>query len=59
MEYERLIYTNERGDSLELSVNSIFHCNVSKDVTGLSDVRNTIYSWREKYLKQYNSFKPF
>ena len=44
MEYERLIYTNERGDSLELSVNSIYHCNVSKDVTGLSDVRNTIYS---------------
>lgn len=44
MEYEKLIYTNERGESLELGVDSIYHCNVSKDVTGLSDVRNTIYT---------------
>ena len=44
MEYERLIYTNERGESLEFGINSLYHCNVSKDVTGISDVRNTIYS---------------
>ena len=44
MEHERLIYTNERGESLELGVHSLYHCNVSKDVTGLSDVNNTIYS---------------
>ena len=44
MEYERLIYTNERGESLELAIDSMYYCNVSKDVTGLSDVNNTIYS---------------
>jgi hypothetical protein len=44
MEYERLIYTNERGESLELGVNKLYHCNVSKDVTGIADVKNTIYS---------------
>lgn len=44
MEYEKLIYTNERGESIELGVNSVYHCNVSKDVTGISDVNNTIYS---------------
>lgn len=44
MEYEKLIYTNERGESMELGVNSLYYCNVSKDVTGISDVNNTIYS---------------
>lgn len=44
MEYERLIYTNERGESLELGVNSLYYCNVSKDVTGISDIKNTLYS---------------
>ncbi|NCB92885.1 MAG: phage tail family protein [Clostridia bacterium] len=45
MEYERLIYKNERGESLEFNaVNSLYHCNVSIDVSGISDVKNTIYS---------------
>lgn len=45
MTYERLIYTNENGESLELGVSgTYYHCNISKDVTGLSDVKNTIYS---------------
>ncbi len=44
MEYEKLIYINSRGESLELSINSRYHCNVSKDVTGLDGVENTIYS---------------
>ena len=44
MEYESLIYTNERGEILELGVNSIYHVNVSKDVVGMSDVLNTVYS---------------
>ena len=44
MEYEKLIYTNERGESLELGVNKLYHCNVSKDVKGIADVKNTIYS---------------
>ena len=32
MMYEKLVYTNERGESIELSVGSVYHCNVSKDV---------------------------
>lgn len=44
MIYEKLIYTNERGESIELSANSLFHCNVSKDVDGLIGVTNIIYS---------------
>lgn len=44
MEYEKLIYTNELGDSIEFSTNSAFYCNVSKDATGLAGVDNTIYS---------------
>ena len=40
---EKLIYTNERGDSIEFSPASSYHVNF-KDVTGLSDVRNAIYS---------------
>lgn len=45
MEYEKLIYTNKRGESLELNaVNSLYHCNVSIDATGIADVKNTIYS---------------
>lgn len=45
MEYEKLIYTNERGESLELNaVNSLYHCNVAIDATGIADVKNTIYS---------------
>lgn len=41
---EKLIFTNENGSTLEFSVKSVFHCNISKDVTGLSDVENEIYS---------------
>lgn len=40
---EKLIYTNERGESIEFSTASSYHVNF-KDVTGLSDVRNAIYS---------------
>lgn len=40
---ERLIYTNERGESIEFSPRSLYHTNL-KDVKGLSDVRNAIYS---------------
>lgn len=39
----KLIYTNERGESIEFSPASSYHVNF-KDVTGLSDVRNAIYS---------------
>lgn len=38
---EKLTYTNERGESIVFSHASIFHTN---EVSGLSDVRNTIYS---------------
>lgn len=38
---EKLIYTNERGESITFSHASIFHTN---EVSGLSDVRNEIYS---------------
>lgn len=41
---EKLFFTNENGSTLEFSVSSVFHCNVSKDVSGLSDVENEIYS---------------
>lgn len=38
---EKLTYINELGESVEFSHSSIFHTN---EVTGLSDVRNQIYS---------------
>lgn len=38
---ERLIYTNERGESIEFSHASIYNTN---KVSGLSDIRNAIYS---------------
>lgn len=40
---EKLTYTNERGESIVFSPSSLYHVNF-KDVTGLSDVRNAIYS---------------
>ena len=43
-EYERLIYTNERGESIEFSASSSFFVNVANDVTGISDIRNTLYT---------------
>ena len=41
---EKLILTNENGASIEFSVKSVFHTNISKDVSGLSDVENEIFS---------------
>lgn len=38
---EKLIYTNERGESVEFSHASVYHTN---EVSGLSDIRNAIYS---------------
>ena len=38
---EKLIYVNERGEKIEFSCQSKYHLN---SVTGLSDVRNAIYS---------------
>lgn len=43
MEYEKLTYINSRGETLEFSVTSVLHCNVSKDVTGIAGIDNTIY----------------
>lgn len=39
---EKLVYTNERGESIEFSHASIYHTN---EVTGLNDIRNAIYSY--------------
>lgn len=44
MESEKLIFTNVRGESLELGLDSIYHCNISKDVTGIAGVKNVLYS---------------
>lgn len=41
--WEKLTYTNERGESIVFSRASKYHVNF-KDVSGLSDVRNAIYS---------------
>lgn len=43
MDYEKLIYINSRGETLEFSITSVLHCNVSKDVTGIAGIDNTIY----------------
>lgn len=43
MSIEKLTYTNERGESIIFSRASSYHVNF-KDVSGLSDVRNAIYS---------------
>ncbi len=42
---EKLIYTNERGEIIEFSLNSIYHTNISKDVTGIENVNNEIFSY--------------
>lgn len=39
---EKLIYTNERGESVEFSHASTYHTN---EVSGLNDIRNAIYSY--------------
>ena len=41
---EILTYTNTKGESITFGVGSRYHVNVSKDVTGLSDLDDTIYS---------------
>ena len=38
MENEKLTFTNSRGESLELGTDSIFFCNISKDVGGIAGV---------------------
>lgn len=43
MDYEKLTYINSRGEALEFGITSVFHCNVSKDVTGIAGIDNTIY----------------
>lgn len=43
MDYEKLTYINSRGETLEFSTTSVLHCNVSKDVTGIAGIDNTIY----------------
>lgn len=42
-EWERMTYTNSRGESVVFSRASMYHVNF-KDVSGLSDVVSTIYS---------------
>lgn len=44
MENEKLTFTNSRGESLDLGVESIYFCNISKDVGGIAGVTNVIYS---------------
>ena len=44
MENEKLTFTNARGERLELGTDSIYYCNVSKDVSGIAGVTNVIYS---------------
>lgn len=44
MKSEKLTFTNARGESLELGTDSIYFCNVSKDVGGIAGVTNVIYS---------------
>ncbi|MCE5342315.1 MAG: phage tail family protein [Eubacteriales bacterium] len=41
--FDRLVYTNSRGDSVELSTGSRFRVNILNDVTGMSDVNATYY----------------
>lgn len=43
MSKEKLTYINEQGESISFSPASSFHVNM-KDVSGLSDIRNAIYS---------------
>lgn len=44
MNYEALVYINARGDKITFGIGSKYHVNVQKDVTGISDLDNTIYS---------------
>ena len=44
MENEKLTFINSRGESVELGTDSVYHCNISKDVEGISGVTSVIYS---------------
>lgn len=52
MENEKLTYINSRGERLELGVDSVYHCNISKDVEGISGVTSVIYSTRAGRTQQ-------
>lgn len=41
---EVLTYENSRGERIVFGVGSRYHVNIQKDVTGMSDLTNTIYS---------------
>ena len=43
-EKEKITIINERGESVEFSLSSTYHTNISRDVDGLSNVRNSVYS---------------
>lgn len=42
--FEQLEYVNSRGESIVFGVGSKYHVNVIRDVTGQSDINDTIYS---------------
>lgn len=42
--FERLIYTNTQGVSVSFYPGALYHANIQKDVTGLSDLTDTVYS---------------
>ena len=44
MENEKLTFINSRGEIVELGTDSVYHCNISKDVEGISGVTSVIYS---------------
>jgi hypothetical protein len=44
MDNERLTYESANGESVELSLSSVYHVNIRKDVTGLSDIQNELYA---------------
>ena len=50
---EKLIVKNEDGKQIIFSVNSDYHVNIKKDVRGLSDATNEIYTQRG--LGQYGA----
>ncbi len=42
--FEKLEYTNSRGESITFGIGSKYHVNVIREVTGISDIDDTIYS---------------
>ena len=63
-DYEILIYTNSRGETLVFSPLSTLHTNVANDVTGLGDISNTIFTSSsmaqdgETYIGQKFDIRP-